>query len=85
MPPYFEKFSTFNSNMQRNDINIIVVNDKAKAFVGMLGLWVRKLEGKSWDMFSVGRILYGKTVETSDSGIEQCIKVYLVRMHSRFS
>jgi hypothetical protein len=48
----FEKFSTFNPNMQRNDSNIIVVNNKAKAFVGMLGLWVRKLEGKSWDMLS---------------------------------
>jgi hypothetical protein len=37
--------------MQGNDTNIIVVTDKMKTFIGKLGLWVRKLEGKSLDMF----------------------------------
>jgi hypothetical protein len=38
--------------MQGNDTNFIVMADKVKAFAEKLGLRVRKLEGKSWDMFS---------------------------------
>jgi hypothetical protein len=38
--------------MKGNDTNITIVTDKVKAFIGKLGLWVRKLEGKSLDMFS---------------------------------
>jgi hypothetical protein len=30
----FEKFSTFNPRMQRNDTNIIAVTDKSKEFIG---------------------------------------------------
>jgi hypothetical protein len=37
--------------MQENDTNIIIVADKVKAFVGKLGLWIRKLERKSLESF----------------------------------
>jgi hypothetical protein len=42
----FEKFNTMNPSMQGNDTKIIIVTEKAKTFIGKLGLWVRKLEGK---------------------------------------
>jgi hypothetical protein len=39
--------------MQGNDTNIIIMTDKVKAFIGKLGLWVRKLEGKGLNSFLV--------------------------------
>jgi hypothetical protein len=47
----FEEFNTLSTSMQGNDINIVVVTKKVKAFVWKLGLWVGKLEGKILDMF----------------------------------
>jgi hypothetical protein len=41
-----KKFCKLNTNMQWNDTNITTVTEKAKAFTGKLGLWVRKLKGK---------------------------------------
>jgi hypothetical protein len=38
--------------MQRKNTNITVVHDKVKVSVGELGLWVRKLEEKSLEIFS---------------------------------
>jgi ribosomal protein S3 len=68
-----EKFSTLNTNMQRNDANIIVVTDKVKAFIGKLGSWVRKLEAKSLDMFSRSKnSVEENSVETTDTRIDQC-------------
>jgi hypothetical protein len=32
--------------MQRNDIDIILVTGKAKAFIGKLKVWVKKWDGK---------------------------------------
>jgi hypothetical protein len=48
----FEKFSTLNIRMQGNDTNSNVMTHKVKAFIGKLGLWMRKLERKSLEMFS---------------------------------
>jgi hypothetical protein len=39
--------------MQRNDTNMIVLTDKVTAFIAKLGLWVRNLEGRILDMFSL--------------------------------
>jgi hypothetical protein len=72
--------------MQGNDTNITVVTDKVEAFFGKLGLWVRKLGGKSLDIFS--RLKYfgeENSVETSDVGIDQCIKDHMCNLQSRFS
>jgi hypothetical protein len=49
----FEKFVTLNARMQGNDANVIRVTDKVEAFIGKLGLWVRKLEGTIWTRFVV--------------------------------
>jgi hypothetical protein len=62
------------------------VTDKVEALIGKLDLWVRKLEGKSLDMFS--RLKYfveENSVETSDTGTDQCIRYHLVNLQSRFS
>jgi hypothetical protein len=48
----FEKFGTLNTSMQGNDINIIVVTDKVKVFIGKLDSCVKKLEKKSLEIFS---------------------------------
>jgi hypothetical protein len=53
------------------------------AFVGKLGLWVRKLEGTSFDMFSSLKE-EEKNVETSNSRIDQCIKEHVINLQSRF-
>jgi hypothetical protein len=59
---------------------------KVKAFIGRLGLWVRKQEGKSLDMFSCLKdFVKENNVETSDTGIDQCIKDHLVNLQPRFS
>jgi hypothetical protein len=64
----FEKFNTLNTRMQGDNTNIIAVTDKAKAFIGKLGLWVRKLEGKSLDTFSCLKdFVEENSVETSDT------------------
>jgi hypothetical protein len=50
-----------------------------KALIGKLGLWVRKLKGKSLDIFShLKDFVEEKSVETNDAGIDQCIKDHLV-------
>jgi hypothetical protein len=47
--------------MQGNDINIIVVTDKVKAFAGKLGLWVREIKRYSFGyVFSFERFCGGK-------------------------
>jgi hypothetical protein len=38
--------------MQGNETNITVLTDKVKAFIGQLGLWVKKVEGESLVIFS---------------------------------
>jgi hypothetical protein len=48
----FEKFSALNLSIQGNHTNIILLTDKAKEFIGKLGSWVRKLEGKSLNVLS---------------------------------
>jgi hypothetical protein len=73
----FEKFSTLKTSMQVNYSNIIAVTDKMKAIIGKLGLWVRKLEGKSLDMFSCLKYF---VEEISDAGIGQCMKDHLVNL-----
>jgi hypothetical protein len=46
------------------------VTDKVKAFIWKLGLWVRKLKGKSLDMFSCLKdFVEENCVETSDTEI----------------
>jgi hypothetical protein len=71
--------------MQVNDTNI-VVTDKVKAFIGKLSLWVRKLGGKSLDMFSrLKGFVEENSLETFDTGIDQCIQDHLVHQQSRFS
>jgi hypothetical protein len=65
--------------MQGNATNIILVADKLKAIIGKLGLCVRKLDGKSLDMFSrLKHFVKENSVETSDTGIDQCIKDHLI-------
>jgi hypothetical protein len=57
-----------------------------KALIGKLGLWVRKLKGKSLDMLShLNDFVEEKSVETKDAGIDQCIKDHLLNSWSRFS
>jgi hypothetical protein len=61
------------------------VADKMKAFIGNLGLWVRKLEGKRLDMLSCLKdFVEENSVETSDTGIYQTIKYHLVNIQPRF-
>jgi hypothetical protein len=51
-----------------------------------LGLRIRKLEGKIFDMFSrLKDIVEGNSVETSDNGIDQYIEDHLANLQSRFS
>jgi hypothetical protein len=38
--------------MQGNGTNIILVTEKVKAFIGRLGLWVRKLQRKNLEILS---------------------------------
>jgi hypothetical protein len=72
--------------MQGNDTNIIIVTDKVKAFIGKLGLWVRKLEGNSLDEFShLKDFVEESSVGTNDTGTGQCIKDCLVNLQSMFS
>jgi hypothetical protein len=56
------------------------LTDEVKAFIGKLGLWIRKLEGKIWTCFLVQE----NNMETSDGGIDQCVKNHMVNMQSRF-
>jgi hypothetical protein len=66
--------------MQRNNANI-VVTDKVKAFI-----YFRKLKGKSLDTLSCLKDFVEENIlETSDTGIYQCIKDYLVNLQFRFS
>jgi hypothetical protein len=59
---------------------------KVKAFIGKLGLWVRKLEEKTLDMFSCLKAFVKENrVEPTDTGIDQCIKDHLVNVQPRFS
>jgi hypothetical protein len=61
------------------------VADKVKAFIGKLGLWVRKLEGKSLDKFSSLKYFVEEySVEPSDTGIYHSIKYHLINLQSRF-
>jgi hypothetical protein len=70
------KFSTLNSSKQGNNTNIILVSNKAKTCIGKLGLWVRKLEGKSLDMFSRFKdFVEENSLETSDTGIISVSKI----------
>jgi hypothetical protein len=62
-------------NMQGNDTNMIVMTDKAKAFVWKVGLWVIKIEGESLDKFSrLKNFVEENSVEANDTGNDQCIK-----------
>jgi hypothetical protein len=82
----FEKYNTLNTSMQGNDTNIIAVTDKVKAFIGKLGLWVRKLEEKSLGVLSrLKDFVEENSVQTSDTGIDQCIKGHLVNLQFTFS
>jgi hypothetical protein len=55
--------------MQESDTNIIVVTEKVKAFIGKLGLWVRKLEGNSLDKLShMKDFVDESSVGTNDTG-----------------
>jgi hypothetical protein len=59
--------------MQGNDPNIIVVTDKVKAFIGKLGLWIRKLK-RSSDIFShLKNFVEENSVKIIDTVIDQCI------------
>jgi hypothetical protein len=50
-----------------------------------IGLWVSKLERKSLDMFSpLKDFVEEYSVETSDTGIDQCVEDHLVNLQSRF-
>jgi hypothetical protein len=70
-----EKFSTLNTSTQWNHTNIIVVTDKVKVFILKLGLGVRKLEGKSFDMFArLKDFIEDNSMETSDTETDQCVK-----------
>jgi hypothetical protein len=69
-------FSTLKPSKQGNNTNIILVSDKVKACIGKLGLWVRKLEGKSLDMFSHSKdFVEENTVATCDTGIISVSKI----------
>lgn len=47
-----------------------------KACIGKLDLWVRKLDGKSSDMFlRLKDFVEEKSVQTSDIGIDQCLEI----------
>jgi hypothetical protein len=82
----FEKFNTLNTSMQGNNTNTVVVTDNVMAFIGKSGLWVRKLEGTSFDMFSsLKDSVEERNVETSNSRIDQCIKEHVINLQSRFS
>jgi hypothetical protein len=71
--------------MQVNDTNNIVVTYKLKAFIVKLGLWVRKRERKSLEMFSrLKHFMEENSVEKSDVGIVQCMTDRLVNLQSRF-
>jgi hypothetical protein len=64
--------------MHENNANI-AVTDKAKTFIGKLGLCVRKLDGKSLDTLSrLTDFVEENSVETSVTGIDQCIKDHLI-------
>jgi hypothetical protein len=72
--------------MQRNDTDTIVVTDKVRAFIGKLGLCVRKLEATTLDMFSRSKdFVEENSVETSDTGIDQCIEHHVDNLQCRFS
>jgi hypothetical protein len=71
--------------MQGDGTNIIVVIGEVKTFIGKLGLWVRKLKAKRLDIFSRSNdFVEENRVETSDTGIDQCIKDHLIDLQSRF-
>jgi hypothetical protein len=62
------------------------VIDKVKAFIGKLGFWVRKLERNSLDKFSRLKDFVEKSsVESSATGIDQCIRNHFVNLKFRFS
>jgi hypothetical protein len=62
------------------------VADEVKAFTGNWGLWVRKLEGKSLNIFSRLKDFVGEnSVEISDTGIDQCNKDHKVNLQCRIS
>jgi hypothetical protein len=53
-----------------------------------LGSWAcgyENFKGKVWTCFLVCRILWRKSVETCDTGIDQCIKDHFINLQSRFS
>jgi hypothetical protein len=67
----FEEFSTLNASLQGSDTSIAVMTDKMRAFIGELGLWVRKLEGKRLEIFSrLNDFVEENSVETCDTGID---------------
>jgi hypothetical protein len=60
--------------------------NNGKEFIRKLGLSVRKLEGRSFDIFSrLKDFVEENSVETIDTGFYQCIKNHLVNLQSRFS
>jgi hypothetical protein len=60
------------------------VTDSVKAFIGKLGLSVRKLEGTSSDVFPrLKNFVEENRVEKSDTRIDQCIKSHLVNLQAR--
>jgi hypothetical protein len=73
--------------MQGNGANTIIVTHKVKAFIGKLGLWVRKLRRKdNFDMFSrLKDFVEERDVKTSDSAVDECIRDHLVSLQSRLS
>jgi hypothetical protein len=57
-----------------------------KTITGKLSLWVIKLEGESSATFPCLRdSVEENSVETSDTGIDQCIKDRFVNLQSKFS
>jgi hypothetical protein len=55
--------------MLGNNTNMILVAENVKEFIWKLGLWVRKLEGKSLDMFPhLKDSVEENNVETTDTG-----------------
>jgi hypothetical protein len=82
----FKNFNLLNTSTQGYDTNILVVSDKANAFVRKIGLWISKIEERNLDMFpKLNDFIEDNNMEISETGIERCIREHLTNLQSSFS
>jgi hypothetical protein len=80
-----EKFNLLNTSMQGYDTNILVVSDKANAFVRKTGLWNSKIEERNLDMFpKLNAFTEDNNMELSETGVKRCIREHFINLQSSF-